>query len=371
MLNTIKNFILHASLIKGIGSKTIEIVTNKYADLETNFYNLKISDFIEKGLSQFRAELLYTNLKDKDILNAELVLLKTHNASFITPYDFDYPKQLKNQDSFPAILYQQKDSSSDFNINNFVSLAVVSSRETNAYGKRVIYKLFEEIAGQNIVIISGGAIGGDTYIHEAALANNLKTVSIIGSGLAHWYPRNNIGLFKKIIDNGGLMMSHFSLDTQASKLTFPVRNTVIAGISQATLVIQAGLKSGTLITANYALEYGKDVGAVPGYIDDFIMIESNNLIKQGAHCITSGSDILLMLNLKIQLQKESNQKNDVIYFDCSLEQKKILKICIHPISIDEINDILKISIDDLYNQLFLLMEKNYIMQDIMGNWKTV
>jgi DNA processing protein len=364
--NTIKNFILHASLIKDIGPQTIKILTEGYTDLKTNFYDLHVVDFIEKGISKKKAEILYSKLKNIDLLTNELALLKKYDASFLTPYHKEYPQELKRQESYPVVLYQQKNSGY-FDINNIVSLAVVSSRETNAYGKRTIYKLFEELQGQNIVIISGGAIGGDTFIHEAALANNLKTISIIGAGLGHWYPQNNISLFKKIINNGGIIMSHFPLDTKASKSTFPIRNSIIAGISQATLVIQAGLKSGTLITANYALEYGKELGAVPGYIDDIIMLESNNLIKQGAHCITSGNDILEMLNLE-----KKEQKNIInLYEDCTIQQKKILDICKETVSVEEIQLHIDINENELYNQLFLLMAKKYVMQDIMGNWKTI
>ncbi len=370
--NKLNQFILHASLINGIGPKTIEILTNNYVDVETDFYNLQIIDLIKKGLNQKKAELLYNQLKDFKDLEDEIDLLRLNKASFITPFDDDYPNELKNQEIYPAVLYQQKNSNY-FNINNFISLSVVSSRETNAYGKRVIYKLFEDLAGQNIAIISGGAIGGDTYVHEAAIANGLKTISVIGSGLANWYPKINIFLFNKIIDNGGVIMSNFQLNTLASKITFPIRNSVIAGMSRATLVIQAGVKSGTLITANFALEYGKDVGAVPGYIDDIIMIESNNLIKNGAHCITSGEDILSMLGFE-NLNKSiciNNNNNNNLYNDCTVEQKKILELCIKASSIDDINSELNLEISQLYDQLFLLLEKKYIMQDILGNWKTI
>lgn len=362
----IKKFILHASLIKGIGPKTISQLTNKYTDLKTNFYNMTIGNFIERGLTKEKAEILYFGIKNVEDLNNELTLLNSNNAYFLTPYDNEYSNELKNQETYPSVIYQQKNNDY-FNINNFIALAVVSSRETNSYGKRVIYKLFEALKDKNIIIISGGAIGGDTFIHEAALTNKLKTVSIIGSGLSNWYPHNNKSLFKDIIKNGGAIMSHFPLATKANKLTFPIRNSIIAGISKATLVIQAGIQSGTLITANYALEYGKEVGAVPGYIDDIIMIESNNLIKQGAHCITSGNDILEMLNVKTIEQK----KTDELYSDCSIEQKKILYLCKEAQSIDEINLHLNIDRNSLYNELFILIEKKYLIQDIIGNWKTI
>jgi DNA processing protein len=364
--NTINNLILHTSLIKGIGPKTISILNKEYKELTTNFYNFNIRDFIERGIPKEKAELLYRELKNKDILYNELQLLNKHKSSFITPYDEEYPNQLKQQENYPAVIYQQKNSV--FNINNFTTLAVVSSRETNAYGKRVIYKLFEEIKGENIVIVSGGAVGGDTFIHEAALINNFKTVSVIGAGLGNWYPQQNNLLFKNIINNGGIIMSHFPLDTKANKSTFPIRNSIIAGISKATLVIQAGLKSGTLITANYALEYGKEVGAVPGYIDDIVMIESNNLIKQGAHCITSGNDILQMLNLKKTVTLDLKKKT---YADCTEEQKIILSLCQEWLSLEEIKIHCNLTNDALYSELFLLMEKNYLMQDILGNWKTI
>jgi DNA processing protein len=360
----LKDSILHLSLIPGVGPKTICKLTNSYLNYENDFYLFGINDFLKVGLSKEKAELIYYGLKDDKLLKEELMLLEKNKASFLTPYEYLYSNQLKEQYSYPSILYQQNNDI-DFNINKYIVLGVVSSRQTNEYGKRVIDLLFKELFGYDILILSGGAIGGDTFIHEAALKYNLKTVVCLGSGLGYWYPKQNEFLFKNIIKSGGSILSHFPLSIQASRITFPVRNSVIAGLSHGVLVIQAGENSGTLITANYALQYNKQVGAVPGYIDDRIMIESNNLIKNGAYCITSGQDILEML--KINFNKEQ-KINKIIDLDLSSNQLLLLQLCIEPISIDALSLKLEISFDQLYEDLFFLIEKKYIKQDILGNW---
>lgn len=369
-MNNNDNIVLHLSFIKGIGPSFIKRLTNEYQSDISQLYLFEKKDFIERYfLTDAQAEILHSGLRNNSLLEEELSLLSKEKASFVTPYNEAYPCYLKKNTLYPPILYF-KSIYNRLNINEYTSLSIVSSRKTNLYGQRVIKEIIEGLTYSNIIVISGGAIGGDTYIHQAAVNNNIPTGVILGSGLSHLYPQCNKKLFEIIIEKGGFLMSQFPLNTQASPITFPIRNSVIAGVAKTLLVIQAGEKSGTLITANYALDYGRDVAAVPGQIDDIIMKESNNLIKQGAHCITQAKDVLDLLGIKKKEDKaEKEQKKNT---ECSLIQKKILELCKdNPQSVEELSLLLEMKIPDIYIELFFLLEKKYIKDNILGCWATI
>jgi DNA processing protein len=370
MNRSYRDIILHLSLIPGVGPDLIKYMTKDYTfSLHHDIYRYSQSDFMRLFfLTERKAQLVYLGLARKDLLERELELLALHRINFVTPYDEDYPVLLKVNSSFPEVIYvQSKDGM--LGLNQKICLSVVSSRKTNRYGKKVIFDMIRGLGSQkteNLCIVSGGAIGGDTFAHEAALEAGIKTVSILGSGLLSWYPKCNTALFEKIIDNGGVLISHFSLETSASPKTFPARNALIAGLSQATLVIQAGSKSGTLITAHYALEYGRSVGTIPGQIDDPLMIESNNLLKQGASCITDVSDLFSLLNITTQKIAASHGLCDKQYLDCSQIGHQIISMCYQPISFEEILLQFDLSRELLYQELVVLLSKGYIKEDVLG-----
>lgn len=368
-----REIILHLSLIDGVGPEFVKYITKDYSVLVTaEIYSLSERQLIEQyALTTKRATLLYEGLQREEAVERELLLLKKNNIQFITPYDDSYPKNLRSNSSFPPVLYI-KTAREGININDYLALSVVSSRQTNQYGKKTIFNLIGNIPAlvrNEIAIVSGGAIGGDTYIHEATLKNEITAISVLGSGLLSLYPKCNERLFENILDAGGILLSHFSLQTQASPVTFPVRNAIVAGISKALLVVQAGKKSGTLITANYALEYGRTVGAVPGQIDDPLMIEANNLIKQGAVCVTSSYDLLSLLGYSFQEGDFSREKE--LYSGCTKLQKDILNICVEPHSMQELGVILEISLSELYNEILYLTTKQYLKEDILGYFSRV
>lgn len=175
-------------------------------------------------------------------------------------------------------------------------LAVVGSRKFSTYGKEVCEKIISGLKNspREIVIVSGLAIGIDGIAHKAALYNNLKTVAIPGSGLDDkvLHPRSNVGLAKEIKEKNGCLLSEFPWDMPASVYTFPQRNRIIAGLSHGALIIEAAEKSGALITANLALEFNRNVMAVPGSVFSENSKGANNLIKAGATPIFSAEDVL-------------------------------------------------------------------------------
>ncbi|MFT7558029.1 MAG: DNA processing protein [Planctomycetota bacterium] len=184
-------------------------------------------------------------------------------------------------------------------------LTVVGSRSYTPYGRRACESLLAGLAGYPIAIVSGLALGIDTIAHQTALAHGLHTIAIPGSGLQTevLYPASNRGLAHKILQSGGALLSPFAPDTKAARYTFPIRNAVMAGMTQATLVIEAGEKSGTLITARLATEFNRDVLVVPGSIFSDSSKGSNALIRQGAHPVTNSADILDILGIQSDTQE--------------------------------------------------------------------
>ncbi len=178
-------------------------------------------------------------------------------------------------------------------------LAVVGSRKYTTYGKQVVEELIGSLSGYPIGIVSGLALGIDGLAHEAAIKNNLYTLAVPGSGLDHTvlYPASHRSLAEKILEHGGGLISELSPTTPAATWTFPQRNRIIAGLCSATLLIEAGEKSGTLITARLTVDYNRELLAVPGSIFSPNSFGTHQFIKLGATPVTCGADILAALSI--------------------------------------------------------------------------
>ncbi len=203
------------------------------------------------------------------------------------------PHQLKQISNPPQTLYIH----GTLPDKNTKILCIVGARHHSAYGEKVCKELIQGLKGYDICIVSGLAIGIDSIAHKAALDSGLKTIAFPGSGLdtSVIYPLRHRDLAQEIVDRGGALISEFSPLQKAMKWTFPQRNRLMAGISQAVLIIEAERKSGTLITSKYATEYNRDVGAVPGDIYSPLSEGPHMLIRLGATPITSSKDILELL----------------------------------------------------------------------------
>ncbi|MEZ4104451.1 MAG: DNA-processing protein DprA [Candidatus Paceibacterota bacterium] len=186
-------------------------------------------------------------------------------------------------------------------------LAVVGSRKYTTYGKQVIEHLISGLADYPVGIVSGLALGIDGLAHEAALKNNLYTLAVPGSGLDEkvLYPASHRSLARRIVDGGGGLMSELPPTTAAAPWTFPQRNRLMAGLAHATILIEAGAKSGTLITARLAVDYNRELLAVPGSIFSKNSYGTHQFLKLGATLVTDASDILLTLNIE---EKKAEQK---------------------------------------------------------------
>ena len=213
---------------------------------------------------------------------------KAKGYSIITPDNVNYPERFKQLSDMPLVLYTMGDASV---LKDTVSIGVVGTRDASNYGIETAQKLSFSLASCGVTIVSGGALGIDSEAHAGAMLAKGRTAAFLGCGLSYDYLKENASL-RRAITKYGAVISEYPPFTPASRTTFPIRNRLISGLTLGTLVIEAGVKSGSLITANFALEQGKDVFAVPGDIVRSSFDGANHLIKNGAKPVFSAMDIL-------------------------------------------------------------------------------
>ncbi len=288
----------------------------------------------------------------------EFQLLRKYSVRILTPQTKSYPKLLKEIYNPPQILYYlgNLDALSEF------SLAVVGSRRYSAYGKETVDYFTKELAVSGLTIISGLALGIDSLAHKAALEASGKTVGVLACGLDQIYPVSNRQLAKNIIKSGGAILSEYPLGTPPLRHHFPYRNRIISGISLGTLVIEATLKSGSLITANHALEQNREIFAIPGNIFSPRSEGTNHLIKLGAKLVTQPQDILIDLEIKdIKAYKETKQA-----IGDTKEEKTILSLLKEsPLSTDKLVKALSLPVADI-NAILTIMEMKGQIKNLGG-----
>ncbi len=243
----------------------------------------------------------------------------------------------------------------------FKYLAVVGSRRYTSYGKEMCQKLILGLKNYPIVIVSGLAIGIDSIAHRAALDAGLLTVSFPGSGLDNSviHPRSNIRLAQEIVDKGGCLISELEPSWKATLYSFPKRNRLMAGISRAVLIIEAEEKSGSLITARMALDYNRDVFAVPGSAFSSNSNGTNWLIKQGAIPVTTSEDILLALGFEVEKPMKTDKEK---YIDCDKNEMKVIELLREPMDRNDLIRELKMDTGTA-NALLSMMELKELIKE--------
>ena len=192
--------------------------------------------------------------------------------------DDQYSYNLKNIKNPPKQLY----CLGNIELLREKCVSIVGTRKSSSYGNFISKRLSTNLSNEGFVIVSGLATGIDTYAHMGALNNHCRTICVLGSGFNNIYPRENINLFKYIINNGGLAISEYLPEEKATPDKFPIRNRIISGLCESVIVVEAGLRSGSLITGYLGIEQGRDVYAVPGSIFSKNSLGTNYLISQGA-----------------------------------------------------------------------------------------
>lgn len=374
-----KKIILHLSLIDGIGPAAIKYILKQSPKDFDLIYIYNLSQFELQNifkLSNNISNKIFLGLKDQQILNKELDLIDKHRVGWATFIDQEYPYLLKNINLPPLVIYWQGKALNDLD----KKIAIIGSRKATGYSQNIINNLVDSFIENKWVIVSGGALGADTMAHRAALNNNGKTIVILGSGLLKPYPYSNKKLFTEIIESEGTIVSPFSLNTAALAGNFPARNRVISGISKGCVVTQAALKSGTRITALYALEQGREVFAIPGPIDDELSVGCNKLIQEGAKLVLNIQDILQEfgeedLNNKITPQAIEDTNINIFEKISQNEtpgktvEEKIIFMCKAPCSVDELTDKIGMEMREIQYKLFELQLDGKIKQNFAGLWE--
>lgn len=315
--------LLALATLHGIGftHKDLKKIFEKQTEYVDFFENLIQTKIIsEEWITSERKIKILERLDKINISNMESII-KSKDIKIITINSESYPEKLRTISQAPYLIYTRG------NIwNTAKMLGVVGSRKSTNYGRKILEKIIPELVQWNCGIISGGAHGIDTLSHELALENNGHTISVFGSWIDIFYPKENTALFEKIITHNWVLISIFPIGTKPEPYYFPIRNEIVAALSDGIIIPEAGEKSGTLITAHLALEHGRDVFAVPGDIFRETSIGTNNLIAKGeAKCAQSAKDILeeyfhdtnrkpqeLDKNLVWESEEEKNIYNSIV-----------------------------------------------------------
>ncbi len=346
------------SSIEEIDSRFIKRLYDYFGDIERAFCcNLKELDNID-GLSAKKAEN-FTRLRDKVDIDRVFADVETRGINFLTFEDENYPKMLKNIPDPPAVLYF-KGKLSDCNLDK--TLAVVGSRKASTHARDNLRNIISGLGNTDICIVSGLASGIDTVAHTSAIENNLKTIGVIASGFDYIYPTQNKTLYENIESKYGAVVTEYYPTFEPVKFRFPQRNRIVSGLSFGTLVAEASLKSGALITANLTLEQGRELMCIPGEISNPNTQGIYKLLKNGATLVTESADILNALNWEVQpvetqLSLPTLTEDEGTIFDA---------IKIEERGIDELLTLTGLKLDNLLMNL-TTMELKGIIKQINGD----
>ena len=273
-----------------------------------------------------------------------------------------YPKKLKEISAPPSVLYTE----GNLELLKKYSIAIIGSRQASDNGKKLTEKFSSELSNCGITVISGLARGIDTIAHTYSYNQKGKTIAVLGSGFNKIFPPENIDLYKKILEEDGLIVSEYPPNTEADSLKFPERNRIISGLSNGIIVIEAKSRSGTSITAKFAKEQHKPVFVLPHEIDSPHGIGTNRLLKKGAIPITDTTDVLDKLKLTefkeiYKKNKKSNNLNKRNYNFSDSKQKLIFNlISKEPISPNDLSRNSGFSVNEVLSILFILEMNGYI-----------
>jgi DNA processing protein len=264
--------------------------------------------------------VLLKNLKDKSIFekaNQELEFIRKNNITVSYFQEENYPDRLKHCLDSPVLLF----SGGNINLKNKKIISIVGTRQITSYGTEFCRKLIEDLIPLDPVIVSGFAYGVDIVAHQFAMDYNLQTIGVLAHGLNQVYPKTHKKYMAKMEENGGFITEFWS-SSNPDKENFVKRNRIVAGISESTIVIESADKGGSLITANLANDYNRDVFAVPGRVTDRYSQGCNDLIKtQKANVLTSAADLIYVLNW--DLEKKPKVIQQQLFIDLNPDEQKI------------------------------------------------
>ena len=311
---------LALSLTPGIGSTLMRRLLDRFNTPEAVFHApmkelSKIEGLGEKVVQEIRKGPL------EKVVERELSLLREVGGRVITLKDEEYPKRLRDIYDPPALLYVRGELKKE----DEFAISIVGSRKTTPYGRWFTEKVSQELARHGVTIVSGMARGIDSLAHWGAISGGGRTIAVLGCGVDVIYPSENRNLFAKIIDRGAIL-SEFPMGSPPEGGHFPRRNRIISGLSLGVVVVQASEKSGSLITAGYALEQGREVFAVPGNVGTESSRGTHRLIKEGAKLVESSEDILEEILPQWRGERETTPKVEIPRPDLTEEEKVLYEL---------------------------------------------
>lgn len=353
----------------GIGRKTIGKLLAS-GNLLSDMLKYETQDWIQSGISSDRAFMLKEYFHESWIYE-KLEMLRKEHVEIVTYFDKEYPILLKETADPPWVLYIKGDAG----LLQNPSIAMVGTRVPTGYGKKVSEIFASQLCKAGFTIVSGLARGIDSVCHDAAIEAAGPTIAVLGGGLSHIYPAENHALARRIADSG-LLVSEYPIHQRPRPGLFPERNRIIAGLSLGTLVVEADLRSGSLITADAALEAGRDVFAVPGPITSPKSLGTLNLIKQGAIVVTSPKDITSEYAKQIMLSREEQVETAKNKSECNtsdeghelipeltVEESKVYHLLESgPMTLDDFVNNLQLDFGHLHSVLLSLIIKKQIVQ---------
>lgn len=342
--------------IQGLGSQKMRALISYFGEPE-NIWQADFNSLLAGNIGEKIAEKICEQRKSINP-DAEWEKMQKENVRMITLENPGYPALLKESSNPPYIIYiKSADETLDMNARPMIS--IVGSRKYTSYGAQAATSFAGDLAQAGVTVVSGMAIGIDALAHRGALGGGGKTIAVLGGSLddKNIYPRVNFQLSREIINQGALM-SDYPIETPAGLPgNFPARNRIIAGLSLGTLVVEAGVESGTLITANCALEYNREVFSVPGSIFSSQSAGTNNLLRQGAKIVTGVKDILEELNLN-----EGRGKTSLLPKIPETKEEEILLKYLSgdPIHIDNISKLSKLGAVSVSSTLAMMEIKGWV-----------
>lgn len=341
------------NLVIGIGpAKTRMLLTAFDGDL-SKAWNADAGALKAAGLDRRALKNLLETRATRD-LDAEMERIRAQGTSVLTWEDEDYPRLLQQIYDPPPMLYVKGQLLPE----DEWAVAVVGTRAATTYGREAAMRIAGGLARNGVTIVSGLARGIDSTAHRAALDAGGRTIGVLGCGLDIAYPPENRGLAAQITQQGALV-SEYALGTPPERGNFPPRNRIIAGMSLGTVIVEAGRRSGALITADYALDQGREVFAVPGDIFRRASQGTNALIREGATPVLSLEDILEVLNLSMVSQQQAAR---AIIPENQTEARLLDYLSADPVHVDEIGRQVGLPISEVTSALALMELKGMVRQ---------